>query len=250
MLPGSELAWGLILGIVPEIVVGMVLWNKRLRKALRKDVREQLLADVDAGLLDPAIARATAGVDAAIGEVKENVSGVTGSISELKDLVNAEDLQAQIGTVQTRLEKLDSALEARLEKIQLDPIEAKVEELNVAVGAHLTSIYEGLEALPARLRSSLAGAQGAEMKELYKAATEAETEAIAAYESQMGADEKALAYLDSIKPSAEYMAKHEIGGKILMGVKELVQGELVARRGTSIGGGLTGKKKGPPKGFK
>ena len=220
MLPGSEFAWGLVLGIVPEIAVGMFLWNKRLRKALRKDVREQLLADVDEGLLDPAIKRATAGVES--------------GIQELKDLVGAEELQAQVTTVQARLEELDQALETRLEGLSVQPIQEKLEELDSSLGEHLDALYGRLDAmeqtLPARLRSSLAGADGAEKKQLYAAATEAEEHLIEEYEATLTPEEKALAKIEAWQPSPEYQAQHQLGTALIQGLKEIALGELRERR--------------------
>ena len=220
ILPGSEFVWGLVLGIVPEIVVGMVLWNKRLRKALRKDVREQLLSDVDEGLLDPAISRATAGVET--------------HIQEIKDLVQAEDLQAQVAQVHGRLEELDQALEARLDALSIDPVQEKLRELDEALGAHLTALHEGLQDLPARVRSSLAGSQGAEMKEVYKAVEAAETTAIEMYEAELSPEERLAARIDQMEPSDDWKRKHEVGNMIVAGVKEFVRDQILARRGDVV----------------
>lgn len=217
LLPGSELMWGLILGIVPEIAVGMFLWNKRLRKALRKDVRKGLLEDVDAGLLDPAMKRATAGVESGIGE--------------LKDLVKAEELQEQVGTVQARLQELDEALEARLEAIQIEPVTTKLQELDEALGRHLTAIHDGLDTLPERVRSSLAGSQGAEMKQVYKGIEAAEETAIEMYEAEMSPEDRLAARIDQMQPNAEWAKKHEVGNLILTGVKEYVVEQIRTRRG-------------------
>ncbi len=220
VLPGSELMWGLILGIFPEIAVGLLLWNKKLRKSLRADIRKGLLEDVEAGILDPAIARAT---DA----VREDVAG-------LRDLVEADDLEAKIQNVQARLESLDQALETRLADLSIEPIQAKIEALDAALGVHLNALHEGLQTLPARLRSSLEGKHGSEIKELYKEASEAEMELVEEYEAALTPGERALAKFDGLTETEgfrKYEEKHEIGATLVRGLKEIIKGEVEARRG-------------------
>ncbi len=227
--------WGLIFGIVPEIAVGMLLWNKRLRKSLRKDIRAQLLSDVDKGLLDPAIERATAGVET--------------HIQEIQDLIKAEDVQAGIAKVQARLEELDQALEVRLQEISIEPVQAKLEELDVALGGHLQAIQDRManleETLPGRVRSSLEGSRGSEVKEIQKAAEAAEGTAVELYEAELEPSERLLARFDAMNPSPKWRQEHQVGDMIIQGVKEMVREQILARRGNTITmkrvGGAEGK---------
>ncbi len=211
---------GALLLVGPEILVAALYLRPMLAKKLRKDIRGQLLEDVDQGLLDPAIKRATAGVESKIQEVVE--------------LVKTEDLQAQVAQVHGRLEELDQALEARLQGLSIDPVQEKIQELDEALGAHLTALHEGLKELPARVRSSLEGTRGAEMKEVYKAAEAAETTAIEMYEAELSPEERLAARIDQMEPSPEWQKKHEVGSMIVAGVKEFVVETIRARRGDVV----------------
>ncbi len=204
----------------PEILTARLYLRGMLAKKLRKDIRGQLLEDVDDGLLDPAIKRATAGVEAAIQEVKE--------------LVKTEDVQARIAQVQARLEELDQALEARLEGIQVKPLEAKLEALDEALGQHFTAIHSGLESLPGRVRSSLDGSKGTEVKMIQKAAEGAEEAAVEFYEAELSPEERLAGRIDQMNPSPEWQQQHQVGNMIVQGVKEMVREQLLARRGNVV----------------
>ncbi len=203
----------------PEILTARLYLRGMLAKKLRKDIRGQFLDDVENGLLDPALKRVTAPIEA--------------RIEEIKDLVQADGLEAKIGQVHSRLEELDQALEARLDEITIEPVQAKLEELDQALGKHLTAIHDGLADLPARVRSSVAGSQGAEMKEIYKGVEAAEADVVQAYEMELSPEERLAGRIDQMEPSPEWQKKHEVGSLILAGVKEYVKEGLLARRGGS-----------------
>lgn len=208
----------------PEILTARLYLRGMLAKKLRADIRRQLLEDVDEGLLDPAIKRATAGVEE--------------GISDLKNLVGSEDLEARILQVQERLEELDKSLEARLEGIQVEGIEEKIQELDEAVGKHLLALHEGqktlLAELPSRIRSSLDGSHGVEVKALQKAAEGAEEAAIEYYEGELTPEERLAGRIDQMNPSPDWQKQHQVGNMIIQGVKEMVREQLLARRGDVV----------------
>ncbi len=204
----------------PEILTARLYLRGMLSKKVRTDVRKGFLEDVENGSLDPALKRVTAPIEA--------------SIQEVRDLVKSEDIQAQIAQVQTRLEELDQALETRLESIQTEPVEAKLEALDEALGKHLTAIHEAMEVLPSRLRSSLDGSQGVEVKALQKAAEGAEDAALEFYEAELTPEERLAGRIDSMNPSPKWQQEHQVGNMIIQGVKEMVREQLLARRGNVI----------------
>ncbi len=186
---------GALLLVGPEILVATLYLRPMLAKKLRKDIRTQLLADVDAGLLDPAIKRATDGV-------REDVAGV-------KSLIEGDELQSQVVMVQDKLEALDAAL-----------------------GQHLTNLQDGLRDLPARVRSSLEGKRGAEMKEIYKEANAAETKMVEYYEAEMSPEERLALRVQQIEPSPEYQEKHPGGTMLLRGFRDYISESIGSHRGT------------------
>ncbi len=204
----------------PEILTARLYLRGMLSKKVRKDVRAGFLEDVENGSLDPALKRVTAPIEA--------------SIQEVRNLVKSEDIQAQIAQVHSRLEELDKALESRLEGIQVEAVEAKLEALDEALGKHLTAIHAGLESLPGRLRSSLDGSQGVEVKALQKAAEAAEEGAIEYYEGELSPEERLAGRIDSMNPSPKWQQEHQVGNMIIQGVKEMVREQLLARRGNTV----------------
>ena len=233
------LAMGALVLVGPEILVAALYLRPMLARKVRRDVREGLLLDVEEGLLDPAIERAT--------------SGVREDVKALKDLVKADELQSQIGVVQARLEELDKNLESRLEGLSVEDLKEDVErvkvtleELDVALGTNMKVLHEGIEGLPARLRGSLDGSAGAEMKQVLKAATAAEETAIEYYEAEMSPADRLASRIDQMEPSEDYQKKHPIGASIIAGVKELVAEQVRARAGSikmkRVGSGSRGSE--------
>ncbi len=226
---------GALLLVGPEILVASLYLRPMLAKKLRREIREQLLADVDQGLLDPAIERATSGVET--------------RIQEIQDLIKAEDVQAGISQVQSRLEELDQALETRLDALSVEPVQAKLEELDVALGGHLQAIQERManleKTLPGRVRSSLEGSMGTEIKEIQRAAEGAEGTAVELYEAELEPSERLLARFDAMNPSPKWRQEHQVGDMIIQGVKEMVREQILARRGNVVTmkrvGGTEGK---------
>lgn len=190
------------------------------RYYIAKRARAENLAAIEAGEWDPAFDRAVAPLRKELGELQE--------------LVKAEELQAQVTQVQARLEELDQALEARLQEISIEPVQEKLEALDEALGAHLQAIQENMESLPGRVRSSLAGSQGAEIKGIQKAAEAAEMDAVELYEADMDPQERLIARIDAMSPSAKWQQDHQIGAEIVRGVKDMVIEQLRARRGNVV----------------
>lgn len=199
-----------------EIIVARVIVAPWVAK---RAIRGNLKA-VEEGQWDPAMERATAPVRKEVAEVLE--------------LVKGEKLQAQIGAVETRLEELDKAMETRLEGLSIEVVEAKVDELDEAMGAHMASLNQALAELPMRVRSSVAGEKGAEMKKVYAAANEAEETIIEEYRANLTPEEKALAKLESLDVSPEYAKTHEVGASIIRGIRDWVVDEMQARRGDVV----------------
>ncbi len=218
---------GLALGAGVEL--GIMLGPGRFYIAKR--ARKENLDSINAGEWDVAITRI-------IQPIKDDVDS-------LKDLVKAEEIQKQVGTVQARLEELDQALETRLEGIQLEPIEARITALDEAMGKHLQAIWDGLQDLPGRVRSSVAGSQGQEVKAIQKAGEAAELDAIEYYEAELSPEERLAARIDQMSPSPEWQKQHQVGNIIVQGVKELVTEKLLERRNTVTMRPVRGGKKFP-----
>ncbi len=201
----------------PEILTARLYLRGMLSKKVRKDVRAGFLEDVENGSLDPALKRVTAPIEARIQEVEG------------------------------RLEELDKTLETRLDEISIEPVQVKLEELDEALGKHFTTIHAGLESLPARVRSSLEGSEGAQMKKLYAQANEAETEILEEYEAALGPEDLALARLDDLSHGeglAKYEKKHEIGGFLVRGALDYLKAQLQSQRGNVVTMGRVAGPKG------
>lgn len=216
------------LGLGAGVELGIMLGPGRFYIAKR--ARKENLESINAGEWDEAIGRI--------------IQPIQDDVATLKELVEAEELQAQITLVHGRLEELDGALEARLDEIQIQPVVDKLQALDEALGTHLTAIHDGLDGLPARVRSSLEGARGAEMKEVYKGIEAAESTAIEMYEAEMSPEDRLAARIDQIQPPEEWAKKHEVGNLILTGVKEYVVDQIRARRGDVVNMRRVGGKKG------
>ncbi len=237
---------GALLLVGPEILVAALYLRPMLAKKLRREIREQLLSDVDEGLLDPAIERATAGVETRIQEVKELVQTETADarISEIQ--VQVVDLKT---TTEARIDDLQVVLEARFADFSIEPVQAKLEELDVALGGHLQAIQERManleKTLPGRVRSSLEGSMGTEIKEIQRAAEGAEGTAVELYEAELEPSERLLAQFDAMNPSPKWRQEHQVGDMIIQGVKEMVREQIIARRGNVVTmkrvGGTEGK---------
>ncbi len=213
---------GALLLVGPEILVASLYLRPMLAKKLRKEIRTQLLADVDEGLLDPAIERATAGVEREVAKVLSHVDQLD--------------------------ERLDERL-SELEPVSIEPVQEKLEKLDVALGGHLQAIQERManleETLPSRVRSSLEGSRGAEIKGIQKAVEAAEETAVELYEAELEPSERLLARFDAMNPSQKWRQEHQVGDMIIQGVKEMVREQIIARRGNVVTmkrvGGTEGK---------
>ena len=145
-------------------------------------------------------------------EVFERVTGpLKEELAELKELIQGDEIQEKIVLVETKLTELD-----------------------VALGAHLTALNESIQALPEHMKLSAQGGQGVEMREIYKAATAAEEDAVDAYVADLDPTERIAARLDSMEPSEEYTKKHPNGAMIIRGVRDLIVDQVRQRRGDVI----------------
>lgn len=218
---------GLALGAGVEL--GIMLGPGRFYIAKR--ARKENLASINAGEWDGAISKI--------------IQPIQDDVATLKELVEAEDLQAQIATVHSRLEEVDAALESRLEGMTLEPVQEKLEALDQALGAHLTNLQTGLQDLPGRVRSSIEGVRGSEIKAVQKVYENAEEEAIAMYEAELPPGDYLASRIDALDPGPKWRAKHEIGGMIVDGVKEFLKMRASEARGNVINmrrvGGATEK---------
>ncbi len=151
--------------------------------------------------------------------IKPILQPIQDDVSTLKDLGEAEDLKAHI-----------------------EPVQAKLEELDQALGAHLTNLQEGMKDLPGRVRSSLEGVRGAEIKAIQKVAEDAEQEAISYYESEMPQEDRLAAKIDAMDPGPKWREKHEVGAMILDGVKEMIKLRVQETRGNVLSMRQTGAK--------